>query len=78
MVIFCLKKRIKAYKMVSIIQDINQTFHDVLEDSGNRQFLQQLSDIISSIKNKIDNLIKKSEENKKIQNSEIQINNNNI
>ena len=64
--------------MVSIMQDIDQTFYDILEDSGNRQFLQQLSDIISSIKNKIDNLIKKSEENKKIQNSEIQINNNNI
>ena len=76
-VIFCLKKRIKAYKMVSIMQDINLNFSYVLEDPGNRQFLEELYDNISSIKNKVDNLIKKGEENKKIQNSMIQINNNN-
>ena len=64
--------------MVSIIQDINQNFSYVLEDPGNRQFLEELSDNISSIINKIDTLIKKGEENKKIQNSMIQINNNNI
>ena len=78
MVIFCLKKRIKAYKMVSIMQDIDQTFYDILEDSGNRQFLSELNDNISSIKNKIDIIKNKVEENKKIQNSTIQINNNNI
>ena len=78
MVIFCLKKRIKAYKMVSIMQDIDQTFSYVLEDPGNWQFLEELNDNISSIKNKIVNLIKKGEENKKIQNSMIQINNSNI
>jgi hypothetical protein len=78
MVIFCLKKRIKAYKMVSIMQDIDQTFYDILEDSGNRQFLSELNDNISSIKNKIDIIRNKVEENKKIQNSTIQINNNNI
>ena len=50
MVIFCLKKRIKA----------------------------ELNDNISSIKNKIDIIKNKVEENKKIQNSTIQINNNNI
>ena len=78
MVIFCLKKRIKAYKMVSIMQDIDQTFSYVLEDPGNRQFLEELNDNISSIKNKIDIIKNKVEENKKIQNSTIQINNNNI
>ena len=78
MVIFCLKKRIKAYKMVSIMQDIDQTFYDILEDSGNRQFLSELNDNISSIKNKIDIIKNKVEENKKIQNSTIQINNDNI
>ena len=78
MVIFCLKKRIKAYKMVSIMQDIDQTFYYVLEDPGNWQFLEELNDNISSIKNKIDIIKNKVEENKKIQNSEIQINNNNI
>ena len=78
MVIFCLKKRIKAYKMVSIMQDIDQTFSYVLEDPGNWQFLEELNDNISSIKNKIDIIKNKVEENKKIQNSEIQINNNNI
>jgi hypothetical protein len=78
MVIFCLKKRIKAYKMVSIMQDIDQTFYDILEDSGNWQFLSELNDNISSIKNKIDIIKNKVEENKKIQNSTIQINNNNI
>lgn len=65
MVIFCLKKRIKAYKMVSIMQDIDQTFYDILEDSGNRQFLSELNDNISSIKNKIDIIKNKVEENKK-------------
>ena len=64
--------------MVSIMQDINLNFSYVLEDPGNWQFLEELSDNISSIINKIDTLIKKGEENKKIQNSEIQINNNNI
>jgi hypothetical protein len=78
MVIFCLKKRIKAYKMVSIMQDIDQTFSYVLEDPGNWQFLEELNDNISSIKNKIDIIKNKVEENKKIQNSTIQINNNNI
>ena len=78
MVIFCLKKRIKAYKKVSIMQDIDQTFSYVLEDPGNWQFLEELNDNISSIKNKIDIIKNKVEENKKIQNSTIQINNNNI
>ena len=64
--------------MVSIMQDINLNFSYVLEDPGNRQFLEELSDNISSIINKIDTLIKKGEENKKIQNSMIQINNSNI
>lgn len=64
--------------MVSIMQDIDQTFYDILEDSGNRQFLSELNDNISSIKNKIDIIKNKVEENKKIQNSTIQINNNNI
>ena len=60
------------------MQDIDQTFSYVLEDPGNWQFLEELNDNISSIKNKIDIIKNKVEENKKIQNSTIQINNNNI
>ena len=79
MVIFCLKKRIKAYKMVSFIQDINQTFSYILEDPKNNDFLLELNDNIPSIINKFDSFKKKAEGNKKIQDATIiQINNNNI
>ena len=54
MVAFCLKKRIKAYKMVSFIQDINQTFSYILEDPKNNDFLIELNDNIPSILNKVD------------------------
>ena len=79
MVIFCLKKRIKVYKLVSFLQDINLTFSYALDDPGNDQFLQELNDNISSIKNKVNTIKKKAEENKKNQDvTIIQINNNNI
>ena len=79
MVIFCLKKRIKVYKLVSFLQDINLNFSYALDDPGNDQFLQELNDNISSIKNKVNTIKKKAEENKKNQDvTIIQINNNNI
>ena len=79
MVVFCLKKRIKAYRMVSFIQDINQTFSYIMEDPKNNDFLIELNDNIPSILNKVDFFKKKSEDNKNIQNDTItQINNTNI
>jgi len=54
MVVFCLKKRIKAYRMVSFIQDINQTFSYIMEDPKNNDFLIELNDNIPSILNKVD------------------------
>ena len=75
--ICCLKKKIKIYKMISALKDIDQTFSDVLNGSEeeNLECLQKIGDYLSSIIQKFD-VIKKKTEKKDTQNStNIQINN---